>query len=304
MFSLRTIQQRNAARLVTLASLLTLVTACFDSGGSSETASGPSAALTLEGPRVVRYPRTRPEIKRELVMGFRGSDGRCGFQQFVRLGKGEAFFQSVAEYDPETCEFILAHHLPASAPPAHGRRPALPAPGRLNHDASSALQSDGSDELSTEAWHPDLQGSPSPPSNVKSAGSVAELCPVEIGNSAGGLQRLWHEDPVGLTVTEHQLDTSFFYHHGECVQYVNSVSRTNWLWQSGWHLETHSLGIFPQNSQWTRVDATAYSSMENPIFCAFNNTFVNYSPNQLRQFTTGTSASGGTSMSGEAARTG
>jgi hypothetical protein len=90
--------------------------ACAD----ADRTGGPDVEVVqprLEGPHVVRFPLARPVIERIAFKGQRHDTG-CGFpRSFDTPGsQQESIFESVAEVDTVTCDFVVARHPPASAP--------------------------------------------------------------------------------------------------------------------------------------------------------------------------------------------
>jgi hypothetical protein len=265
--------------------VLPFTVACGDLADPNDVDSSPSNSVSLSGPRVVRFPPRYPVEQRVLAKGYRDAAGECSLDLSVRLAQGQALFRSVAEYNPDTCEYVIAHHPPSSAPPGFPRPPAPPRDqeqsGPSNREsAASNFMPPG--QLSAEFWHPDAGGTQASQAN---SNAQQQQCPEQFGLSAGAQQRLWYEDPIGLDVSEHQLDTWYFYSPDNCIQYLNAVSRTDQLTSTGWVLLEHDLDLYPQLS-YTRLDAQAVSAMGNFDFCDPHPTYTTYN-NLIRHFDDG-----------------
>lgn len=88
-------------------------------GGDSDV---PSETVTvspsLTGAQVVRFPAKDPETDRFAVDGVIDENGKCrlGRQFESPPGVTTRVFESVVEFDPTSCKFVVARHPPEAIP--------------------------------------------------------------------------------------------------------------------------------------------------------------------------------------------
>lgn len=170
--------------------------------------------------------------------------------------------------------------MPPHAIPEPRRRIGSVQPGGFTSERTTSNDYVSS-ELTEEAW----QSSGGGGANVTPS-SMA--CSTQFGLDKGFFQNLWHDDPVGITVTK--LDhTGFFFYDGECVQYIKHTARWTWFRSSGWGLSSWQIDVRPSDPNWSYVDANAWGQFRNSIFCVGSTqiTWVHYWPNQMRAFRDG-----------------
>jgi len=243
---------------------------------------GSAPTLSLEGPNVIRHTQRRPILERLLIQGARSEGGVCGFTHSVRLGGGQEVFESLLEYDPDTCRFIIARHPVDSALAATKWVPGVTPgrPGRPSGAPSADYESQTTD-VETELPPPGGGLSPSNHDYCSSHG--------QIGPDHWGSQKMYFDDPIGIRVTRSDLDFYFMNDLDyQCVTYAHSYLLSEWYRTSGWYLTQHEHYQGPADTHWTWMRAIGYQTMRNDafgdIFCQGYSTWTHYNPNEVRMF--------------------
>ena len=256
-----------------------LFQACSEPDAPTAFDSQATAELSgqLVGPRVIRYPSHRTITARIPVRGTRGQNGECHLARSVKLSKCESILETVIEYDPDTCRFIIARHpsdqlvIPADGGQTEGSDSLLFQPsGALSHDYGTSTivdtiqQSGGSGGGGAV---PFLQQ------------QDPEACYEATGFVGTGILKVWHQDPIGLQVTSADHTNLFFYLPQEqCVQWSQSTLTTSWFLPTQWFptgfpsYPRIDLTPLPSNNEWQWVQAVGRANFENRFFANMNPT--------------------------------
>lgn len=226
--------------------------------------TGPKTSPDLEtgllrGEHVVRYAIEYPVTERFREKGSVDAEGNCIFGATTVVSPGQVIFESIAEYDPSTCEAVIVRHPPESAP-EYARVPVTSAIG--------VNEATGSFGTTREVRH--TPAAPAVPQAISQ-----EFC-TEIGYTKTAGQNIWFADPVGKDVTRSEHTAFFFFLRGECVQYARTTLRSEWFDESGWVLNYHQHTLEPADPQYRRVDSMGRQGMRNPSFCIGNTTWTDY----------------------------
>jgi hypothetical protein len=246
-------------RLSTAIALMAALTACGDVAAPPDLQQ--REGMLLSGSNVVRYPIAQPVLSSVSVQGARNVDGTCRFQHSVKLGKGQSVFESVSEYDPDTCSFVVVRHDPALLP-------------------TFARHSDSTAQLQTQAAAEDGE-SYTTDMEWWAPQSFVDDCATQIGLDLAFTQILWIQDPPGLNVNR-STQNGFFFYTGSCVQYARTVYQS-WWFPSGWYLTGHFHDVYPLWN-WEQVNGDGASYMRNDTFCAGQTTYANYDLNRVKLF--------------------
>jgi hypothetical protein len=234
------------------------------------------SALTLLGPSVQKKVHPVSETGRFLVEGQRTATGGCSFRLETRIRPGgEPRIERIAEYDPDTCQFIVATYewraFAAWYRDTRGDtlRHESRFKGRKSDGApagisSPALSSHEYTEMSTEheVQHQSGGGGSAAPSRAHGEG-----CAPTIGWDETAWQTIITEDPVNINTSESHHDIFYFYQDGVCVNYVRSLLLSKVLSFSGWEIQTHyHPDPEPLSSEWRAVATMPFQVMRNTSF--------------------------------------
>ncbi len=254
--------------------LLIAIAACSEThdpdwqSSSEQTTDGQLLAKTI------RWEPERPVIRTIEVQGERLADGGCSIGHTVVLKKGEAVWESVLEYRPVTCTFLLARHPVDSVLEAAKAKSIERAPAQSSGDYGTFIDTK---EIEYEGGG----GGPLGPMM-----SSSQVCDTQVGDAAAPYQKVWYEDPPNWDMNSSEMDGYFFY-NGDCVQYARTIHKGKWLARTGWDIVQHYHFLSEMDSEWSWVRAQGYSKYVNSTFCAGIDTYTRYWPNEVRMFKDG-----------------
>ncbi len=249
-----------------------------------------SAALTedelvLEGSAVVKRMHEVPEISRTLVQGHKVADGGCAFEATNRReAGGTPTVESVAEYNPETCVYLIATHSWEAFSGWYRRNVDSSGPGTLrsvpdNGSGGGSLSSFGGSQSSTKqivysGGSPDLP-LPGITMPVAAKAKMPSSCSPYVGQLSTPFQEIYTIDPVHITTSRSYHALTYWYLYNDCVNYVLSYLVSEWFVFSGWELQSHvHPDPFPVNN-WSAVLNHPFQTMRNTTFA---DTFCPWSP--------------------------
>jgi hypothetical protein len=236
-----------------------LAIGCADRGPPTDETSRRKPVLV--GSRVVRAP-DNPRFHADTQLTFQGrrlNEG-CVFERAVTMGLGEHVVERVAEYDLETCLYVVergSYDHPSGAPPhRHG------------------------DTSSTTKVH---LGAPRPSSSV-SGGPTPPMFSSTTLTSSCARQHLWFQEPLGIDVSNSELHVIWEW-DGELVWNSWAELASLAYEPSGWRVMYHDLHS-DYLSNGTGVTTNGYSEMENGSFpCPSPSaTWTYYWPNSITQW--------------------
>jgi hypothetical protein len=240
----------------------------------------------------VRAPASSRFVERTRVRlkGVREPDGGCGFLREVTLKKGQRRAEREVEYDPTTCDFIVAEGEYRGGADGYDTFSTERHFGRGRTDQVSASSSDVSTTSSSRSvgtW-----STAGAANQDLSAAAAYGTCPGTVGDIAHAYQVLWYEDPPGLDVTKSDLDLAFQYNY-VCVNAGRSYHTAQWLSGTGWRLTAYGHDAYFSGSSQSYAEAVAYTGFTNSVFgnvvpgCSNTETYTNFKPNQIRGFKDG-----------------
>ncbi len=223
-----------------------VLAACSDHDASEPE---PEVRLSLEGRNVIRYSAPARILETFLIQGRRDAAGRCGFAYSTTLKRGDMVFESITEYDPESCKYVIARHPSPLISNSQDLR-GFSQQNSANAQETSTLEIDyggsGAPVFESSTGHGQATTSgvpgraPSPPSKGTSQATssaspqIPPGCSPYVGYDRTAWQKLWHNDPIGITVAGSHLDVFSFYDE-TCIQYARSTHTTEWNDNLGWY---------------------------------------------------------------------
>lgn len=231
-----------------------LAIGCADRGPPTD--ETPSRKPLLVGARVVRAPEN-PRFHADTQLTFQGRrvEGACVFEREVTLSLGEHVVERVAEYDLDTCLYVVER-------------------GDYDHTSDAHLHRDTSSTTRV------LLGAPRPSSSVR-GGSRSPMFFSTMTTSSCARSHYWFEDPIGIDVTRSELHVIWEW-DGAQVWSSWAEHAYGAYASSGWHmiwnnLESHFL------YEGGAVETNAYATMENGSFPCPEPapTWTYYTPNTM-----------------------
>lgn len=167
-------------------------------------------------------------------------------------------FESVVEFDPTSCKFVVARHSPEAIPDhlledfrtfrervfASRRNQKQIIPDRQNSAVSSDPDVE-SYQTNIEKWAPS---------------SFAQQCDMQIGLARIAHGTMWTESFTGWLELNKSNQSTWFFDNGDCVQWVHSPLTSEWRSGTGWRLDAHIHFIAPRDAQWTQVDGVGFEA--------------------------------------------
>jgi hypothetical protein len=232
-----------------------LVVGCVDRGPPT---AATSREPVLVGARVVRAPEN-PRFHAGTQLTFQGRrlNGGCVFGHEVTLKPGEHVVERIAEYDLDTCLYVVE---------------------RGGYDFPSGPHQ-YRDTSSTTQLH---LGAPSQaPSLEKGNKSIMML-------QYCARSKLWFEDPIGIDVTRSELHVIWT---GDGAQVWDSWAElaSRVYETSGWYVVYHDLESHFVNPEGSGVETNGYSTMANYAFPCPEpaETWTYYAPNTMTTYGNG-----------------
>lgn len=178
----------------------------------------------------------------------------------VRKKDDTPIFESVVEYDPDTCRYIIARHPPELVtPPPHDFSP----PDNIE-TLPSVVQAMAPTAYSDQEVEYALGG------GGGWGGGTGGVCSARVGSFVAGQQWLWTEDPPGIKVSESDHVVTFTYDYdAQCVSWMRSQLWSKAFASSGWQVKKHNHATpRPRDPDWNSLEAWGYSEMENLTWAA------------------------------------
>jgi len=238
----------------------------------------------LTGDNVIRYPSHRSIVSTSIIAGLIDETGSCRIERTARIMKGEALLETVIEYDPDTCTFVVAKHPPDELVVTRTAKP-----DHIGAQSSSAAPSayatafSGDYATSTLVDTLERTGGPGGPL-FSSRGQDPQACYETLGLMGTGFLKAWYQDPVAIEVNSTEHENVFFYLPNEqCVQWSQSTLTSSWYLPTYWFLNgipTIDLVPLPSNDDWDLVQAVGRAQFKNTFFANLN-PLCGFPPNEV-----------------------
>lgn len=256
--------------------LLLLLAACHDAGNSITAPESPSRGrtkgnITVTGSgRILRSPPAGfVEASRSTQMGTRSSKGGCKLHNSESLASGQRVSMYVAEFDPRTCEFVLARSV---VQPRAAATVLTPDRG-LTRSAPTQVMAARTRQAGQSQAAPKMQVPEGPRMNWVPCDGSEDCADYSYSTGSEGgtvtqnsFQDLWVEDPVGFMMNQdfNRIDSWTDSQTG-CFTFARAIHGRYRLGTSGWRYG--SFYNYWRETSCQTIDNITGSYYHNPVWC-------------------------------------